>query len=124
MGSMDLTYAVIDEMETNDNGVARKARATLGVTAFGMQVMDLPAGWDAYPDHNHADAGQEEVYVPLSGSGTLIADDHEFELRPGVMVRVGPAQNRKVVPGEDGIRFLALGGVVGAHEPLEWTELR
>jgi hypothetical protein len=78
MGSMDLTYAVIDEMETNDNGVARKARATLGVTAFGMQVMDLPAGWDAYPDHNHADAGQEEVYVPLSGSGTLIADDNEF----------------------------------------------
>jgi uncharacterized cupin superfamily protein len=121
---MDLTYAVIDEMETNDNGIARKARATLGVTSFGVQVMDLPPGWDAYPDHNHAETGQEEVYVPLSGSGRLVADGEEFDLRPGVMVRVGPAQNRKVVPGDEGIRFLALGGVVGAHAPLEWTELR
>jgi hypothetical protein len=34
----DVTYAKIDEMEPIYDGVARRARAELGVTAWGMQV--------------------------------------------------------------------------------------
>ena len=123
----DVTYAVIDEMETNESGIARKARAALGVTAWGMQVMELPPDFGDYPEHRHdasaEDAGHEEVYIPLEGSGTLIAGDESFELRPGVMARVGPEQLRRIVAGPEGIRFVALGGVVGAHRPTSWTEL-
>jgi hypothetical protein len=123
----DVTYAVIDEMEAIFDGIARRARAELGVTAWGMQVMTLPAAWDGYPDHAHGpeteECGQEEVYIPLAGSATLRADDAVFDLRPGVMVRVGPRQRRKIIPGAEGIRFVALGGVVGAHQPSPWTEL-
>jgi hypothetical protein len=39
------------------------------------------------------------------------------------MIRVGPTQRRKIVPGVDGVRFIALGGLVGAHRPSPWTEL-
>ena len=39
------------------------------------------------------------------------------------MVRVAAQQRRRIVPGADGIRFLALGGIVGAHRPSPWTEL-
>ena len=64
-------------------GVARRARACLGVTSFGMQVMTLPANWDGYPDHRHdasvEDANQEEVYIPLDGSATLVADRERVE---------------------------------------------
>jgi hypothetical protein len=123
----DVTVAKIDEMEPIYDGLARRARATLGVTAFGMQVMTLPPNWDGYPNHRHdagvADANQEEVYVPLAGSGTLYADDATFELRPGMMVRVGPEQRRRIVPGDDGIRFIALGGVPGSFAPSPWPEL-
>ncbi len=123
----DVTLRVIDEMETLYDGVARRARAELGVTAWGMQVMTLPPEWDGYPYHAHGvgteEAGQEEVYIPLSGWATLVADDERFELRPGVMVRVAPAQRRRIVPGPDGIRFVALGGLVGAHHASPWTEL-
>jgi mannose-6-phosphate isomerase-like protein (cupin superfamily) len=123
----DVTFKAIDEMETLYDGIARRARAELGVTAWGMQVMTLPPHWDGYPDHAHGTAtqeeGQEGVYIPLSGSGTLHAGEERFELRPGVMVRVGPRQRRRIVPGADGIRFVALGGVVGAHRPSPWTEL-
>ena len=123
----DVTLRVIDEMEPLYDGVARRARAELGVTAWGMQVMTLPPEWDGYPYHAHGagteEAGQEEVYIPLSGSATLVADDERFDLRPGVMVRVAPAQRRRIVPGPDGIRFVALGGLVGAHKPSPWTEL-
>jgi len=123
----DVTYAVIDEMDPIFDGLARRARAELGVTAWGMQVMTLPPGWDGYPNHVHdastEEAGQEEVYIPITGSAMLRADDATFDLRPGVMIRVGPEQRRKIVPGPEGIRFIALGGVVGAHRASPWTEL-
>jgi mannose-6-phosphate isomerase-like protein (cupin superfamily) len=92
-----------------------------------MQVMTLPPGWDGYPDHAHGagteEAGQEEVYIPLSGTATLVAGGKRYELRPGVMARVAPEQRRQILPGPEGIRFIALGGVVGAHNPSPWTEL-
>jgi mannose-6-phosphate isomerase-like protein (cupin superfamily) len=123
----DVTVKTIDEMEGINGGVARRARAELGVTAWGMQVLTLPPSWDGYPVHNHDavafDPNQEEVYVPLEGSATLVADDREYDIRPGVMARVGPDQLRKIEPGPEGIRLLALGGAPGAFTPGAWTEL-
>jgi len=123
----DVTVASFEEMEPIFDGVARRARATLGVTAWGMQVLTLPPKWDGYPNHRHDatvdDANQEEVYIPLEGSGLLHADGEVFELRPGMMVRVGPEQLRRIVPGDRGIRFVALGGVPGSFTPSPWSEL-
>jgi hypothetical protein len=39
------------------------------------------------------------------------------------MVGLGPEQLRRIVPGGEGIRFVALGAVPGAFEPSPWTEL-
>jgi hypothetical protein len=92
-----------------------------------MQVLTLPPSWDGYPSHEHGpeayDPNQEEVYIPLEGGGTLVADGAEYALRPGVMVRVGPTQLRRILPGADGIRLLALGGAPGAFSAGAWTEL-
>src|SRR5215471_3056807 len=114
-------------MEPIYGGLARRARAELGVTAWGMQVFTLPPGWDGYPTHNHSatafDPNQEEVYIPLSGDARLVAGDAEFELRPGTMVRVGPDQLRRILPGPEGIRFVAIGAAPGAFSPGGWTEL-
>jgi hypothetical protein len=123
----DVTVASFDEMEPIYEGLARRARATLGVTAFGMQVLSLPPNWDGYPDHNHdgtvEDANQEEVYIPIAGSATLLAGEERFELGPGMMARVGPEQRRRILPGPEGVRFVALGGVPGTFRPSAWTEL-
>jgi len=123
----DVTVREIDQMDGIYGGVARRARAELGVSAWGMQVLTLPPNWDGYPNHKHdadaTDPNQEEVYIPLAGSATLVADGQEYELRPGVMARVGPAQLRRILPGPDGIRFVALGGAPGAFAAGAWTEL-
>jgi mannose-6-phosphate isomerase-like protein (cupin superfamily) len=127
VATTDVTMAAIDEMEALHGGVVRRARAELGVSAWGMQVLTLPPDWDGYPLHNHDetafDPNQEEVYIPVSGSATLSADDQHFDLVPGVMARVGPQQQRRILPGGDGIRMIVLGGKPGTFEAPAWTEL-
>ena len=92
-----------------------------------MQVFTLPPDWDGCPNHNHNaeafDPNQEEVYIPLCGTATLVADGREFELGPGTMARVGPDQLRQIRPGPEGIRFVAIGGAPGTFDPGAWTEL-
>ena len=124
---VDVTVASFEQMEPIYEGLARRARATLGVSAWGMQILSLPPHWDGYPNHKHdagsQDPNQEEVYVPIDGSGVLHADGEAFELRPGMMARVGPGQLRQIVPGDEGIRFIALGGAPGSFAASAWTEL-
>lgn len=119
----DVTVKSLDEFEAVFGGGMRRVRAGLGVTSFGMQVIELPPGFDMYPDHDHLHDEQEEVYVSLSGRATLRVGEESFELAPGVFARVGPGQKRKLVTGEEGARLLCLGGTPGqAYEPPEWTE--
>jgi hypothetical protein len=114
----------IDDMEAIYGGAFKRARAELGLSAFGMQVMDLPPNLEQYPEHDHGEDGQEEVYVTMRGSGEIEIEGKRHELDPETIVRVGPGVKRKVYPGSDGIRILALGGYPGqAYEPPDITKL-
>ncbi|HEU0024741.1 MAG TPA: cupin domain-containing protein [Thermoleophilaceae bacterium] len=114
----------IDEMEGYYLGAMKRARAELGVTAFGLQVMDLPPNLTAYPEHDHAGDGQEEVYVILRGAGEIEIDGERHPLDTETMVRVGPGVRRKLWPGDEGLRVLAIGGVPGKpYERVAITEL-
>jgi mannose-6-phosphate isomerase-like protein (cupin superfamily) len=126
----DVTVKRIEDMDSLNNGALARARAELGVTAFGMQVVNLPAEADGYPEHAHSggpipiEDGQEEVYVPLSGSGILITGDERTTLEPGMMARVGPTQVRKVITESQPLQFLVIGGVPGAaYSAPPFTEL-
>jgi mannose-6-phosphate isomerase-like protein (cupin superfamily) len=114
----------IDEMEAIYQGAFKKARAELGVSSFGVQVIDMPPNADQYPEHDHAEDGQEEVYLPLRGGGEIEIEGERHELDTGTLVRVGPGVKRKLWPGAEGMRVLAIGGVPGqAYQVREFTEL-
>ena len=116
----DVTFKNIEEMESSPKGGFIYAGRELGVTAWGMNVEKFSPKWDGYPEHDHAGDGQEEVYVTLEGSATLTAGGESWELTPGTMARVGAEQTRKVVPGDDGVKMIVIGGTPGqAYEPKQ-----
>ena len=91
----------------------RPAREALGVSAWGMSVIELDPGCSGYPTHDHADDGHEEVYVVLKGSIVLVVDGDERTLHEGALVRVGPDASRKFVTRESGATLLVIGGTPG-----------
>jgi len=109
------TAKSIDEMTAINDGITILAGAELGVEAFGMQVFDFPPNFGDYPEHQHGEEGMEEVYVVLRGSAEFEVDGDRVTLEPGGMISVAPASKRKLRPGPEGVRVLALGGVPGGR---------
>src|SRR5438132_1001480 len=79
----DYTAKCIGDMEAGFGGGFVKARAELGVSAFGMQVIQMPPNYADYPEHDHADSGQEEVFLALKGSGWMDIEGERVD-RDGV----------------------------------------
>jgi mannose-6-phosphate isomerase-like protein (cupin superfamily) len=121
----DYTVKRFDEMEPILGGVFRRTRASLGATSFGMQLLEMPPdGGDFYPNHDHAESGQEEVYVLLDGSATFDIEGADVPVSPQMAVRVGARTKRKIRSGPSGARILVVGGVPGAvYQPPAFTEL-
>lgn len=130
----DFTVKRVDEMATGFGGGFVLARASLGVTSFGLQVLKMPPG-AAGPEHAHrgmtgeraefANDDQEEVYFGLDGKAfLLLGDDGEVELTEGVMVRCGPEQTRQLITRDESATVLAIGAVPGkTYTPPAFTEL-
>jgi mannose-6-phosphate isomerase-like protein (cupin superfamily) len=131
----DVSHAAIDELKAIDfleGFTFRRAGVELGVTPFGMSIIDMPPETTAYPAHDHSSKGpgnppahqlgQEEVYIALRGSGDVEIDGHRYPLDAAHIIRIGPTARRKILPGPEGLRLLALSGKPGeAYDPVATT---
>ena len=121
----DYTVKRVDEMEASFGGAFKKVRAELGVTSFGVQIIEMPPNIDQYPEHDHNHDGQEEVFGVLRGSGKIAIGDEEVALEPDVFVRVAPNERRKIYSGPEGLKLIALGGTPGkAYEIPDASKLK
>ena len=109
----DFSIKRIDDMEAIYGGGFRRARAELGVSSFGMQVIEMPPDADGYPEHDHGEDGQEEVYITLRGGGEMEIEGERHPMDPEHVIAVRAGTRRKVRPGADGIRIVVVGGVPG-----------
>jgi quercetin dioxygenase-like cupin family protein len=89
----------------------QRLRQELGVSTFGMNLIRLRAG-ERGRIHRHD--RQEEVYVVLEGTLTLVSEGEPHELSRGEVARVAPDVRRQLVNRHrEPLLLLALGG---AHE--------
>jgi hypothetical protein len=87
------------------------ARA-IGAEAIRLNRFDSQPGQEGFA-HDERESGQEEIYVPLAGSGVLRIGADEVPLSPGLFVLVTAEEMRQVVAGPEGLSYL----VVGAAAP-------
>jgi uncharacterized cupin superfamily protein len=83
-------------------------RRRLGVTSFGLnQIVLQPRQRGRIHRHER----QEEVYIVLAGTLTLLIEGEEHTLGEGDAIRVAPALRRQLVnAGAVPVVLLALGG--------------
>ena len=113
--------ASIDELPSLYDGLIKLARAELDITAFGVQVMDLPPDYTTQ-SHDESSSGQQELYVGLRGEGAVVIGDTRLPLAEGGLVRVDAGVGRVLSSGPSGLRVLCVGSVPGGvYEPPEWT---
>ena len=97
-------------------------RRQLGVTTFGMNQIVLEP---RQRGRIHRHGRQEEVYLVLEGTLTLLVEAEEHVLERGELVRVAPEVRRQLVNrGPERLVLLALGGA-HEHEGRDgeaWTE--
>lgn len=88
-------------------------RRRLGVSSFGLNQMVLQPGQRS---RIHRHQHQEEVYIVLEGTLTLLVEDSPTELAQGELIRVAPQVRRQLVNlGPGRLVLLALGGA-GEHQ--------
>jgi mannose-6-phosphate isomerase-like protein (cupin superfamily) len=90
----------------------RKVRRELGVTAYGVNAIELPPG---YETGRHFHEQQEELYFVHRGRIEMtFNDESSFELGPGGLARVDAATIRKVkCLGDEPALYLVTGGKDG-----------
>jgi quercetin dioxygenase-like cupin family protein len=97
-------------------GTFRPLGEALGVSAFGINQLELPPE-AAGPEHDHRQDGQEEVYLVIGGGGTIRVDGTEQKLSPGQYVFLPPEAKRQMVAGTEGLVWVGIGCKPGAYEP-------
>lgn len=109
-----------DDFETNGNWAL--ARRSLGVTSFGINVVQIDAG-ERIPEHDELGRDQEEVFIVLSGSPAVIIDGEEYPVEPGSYVRIDPEHKRTVENiGETPCEVLIISAPrTSGYEPMGWA---
>ncbi|HWH95112.1 MAG TPA: cupin domain-containing protein [Baekduia sp.] len=102
-------YAVAHLSDLGEGPGMRKIRSPLGVTAFGVNAIVLPAGYETNP---HAHERQEELYFVHSGAVELhFGDGTRHRLEAGGLARVDAATVRSLKNVGDGeATYVCVGG--------------
>ena len=107
-------YSISSLDEIGEGYGFRKVRSALGVTAFGVNAMVMPPGFDGFL-HYHDE--QDELYFVHSGTARFEVGDEVRELGPGSVVHVESTTPRKFSnAGDDDLVVLVVGGKDGYVE--------
>jgi uncharacterized cupin superfamily protein len=106
------TFSSLDEL--GDSYGFRKIRKALGVTAFGVNAIVYPPGYEGV---HHFHDTQDELYFVHKGTARVEVDGETRELGPGGLFHAESTTPRKVSnAGDDDLVLLIIGGKDGYVE--------
>ena len=120
---MDLEGVTIrrrEDLERTGNWLL--VRRSLGVDSFGMNLVEIAPG-ERIPEHDETGRDQEEVFLVLEGSPSLVVDGREIETPAGTFARLDPHLSRTVVNhGDEPASVLIISAArTSGYEPMDWA---
>ena len=102
-------YRVLDagRLEGRRKLVARE----LGARSIRLNRFDNEPDQES-KEHDERESGQEEIYIPVAGSGRIVVDGDEIPLESGIFVLVEPESTRQVFAGPAGLSYVIVGAQV------------
>ncbi len=111
-----VSYQYVDAADVEPRlRVLRPIRKSLGLGSVGVNEIELPPGFERYPEHDELKTNQDELYIVLEGAATMSVDGETIELVPGRYVWVTPESRRQITPGSEGVRFVVVGAPADAQ---------
>jgi mannose-6-phosphate isomerase-like protein (cupin superfamily) len=109
-----MAHSISSLDEVGDGYGFRKVRHALGVSAFGVNAVVMPPGYDGFLHYHDT---QDELYFVHSGTARFEVDGEVRELGPGGLVHVESTTPRKFSnAGDDDLVLLVIGGKGGYVE--------
>ncbi len=109
---MGARFSSLDEL--GEGYGFRKVRVPLGITAFGVNAIVMPPGFEGFLHYHDT---QDELYFVHSGTARVEADGETRELGPGGLVHVESTTPRRISnAGDEDLVVLVVGGKDGYVE--------
>ncbi len=98
------------------------ARKSLGLQAFGMNLVELPPG-ESVPEHHETESDQEEVFIVLSGEATMVIEGEDHPAPAGTFARLDPEVVRTVANRSDADATVLIVSAprTSGFAPLPWA---
>ena len=115
-------FRIGQEQDFERSGRWLLARRSLGLLAFGMNVVEIEPG-GSIPEHDETERDQEEVYVVLGGTAVAVIDGEEHPAPAGTYVRLDPEPLRTIRnAGDEPVRLLIVSAPRSSgYEPSDWA---
>ena len=120
--SEDAGYTILHKDQLERNGSWSLARRSLGVGAFGINIVDIKPG-DRIPEHDETERDQEEVFVVLAGRPTLMIDGTPHLMPKGSLARLDPHLKRTIVNDGDRVASVLVVSAprTSGYQPMVWA---
>jgi uncharacterized cupin superfamily protein len=117
-----MSFKLAHREDCEKSGNWELVRRTLGLSAFGVNVVDVAPG-EQIPEHDETGRDQEEIFFIISGSPTLVIDGEDHATRAGCFARLDPEHRRTVRnDGEQTASVLiASAPRSSGYQPMEWA---
>jgi mannose-6-phosphate isomerase-like protein (cupin superfamily) len=110
-----------EQMEGSGESMWRLARKSLGISSFGINIVDIGAGGQI-PEHDETGRDQEEVFIIVEGDAVAVIDGIDNPAPRGTFVRVAPEVRRTIRnDGDAPVRLMVISAPeTSGYEPMGW----
>jgi hypothetical protein len=115
-------FTIVALDETERTGGWHLVRRSLGLEAFGMNVVRIGPG-TSIPEHDETGRDQEEVFLTLAGAPVIVLDGEDRPLPAWTFARVDAAVSRTVRNDgpDEAVVLIASAPRTSGYEPMEWA---